>query len=1360
MQRISCALFAFILTIFLFSKSAQAQCPNAGFNSTGAVCAGQAINLNNITTGATNYLWDFCGGDFSTLPVVTRDTASATAGPMAVSPVFDGTNWYAFMISDDASIVRLDYGPTLNSVPAFTNLGNVGGEIGGPHRSNMSVFQYAGNWYGMLANQATGKLIRYDFTSSLANVPTTSSVTYPAISGAWFQNLVVDNGHYYLFVATFSANISLFDFGLDPTSAPTVSTITASGIITDIKFEKICDSWYGFLGDFSGSVKRLDFGTSLTNASPALNVITDGLSSSVSLATAFDGKDWVIFAQSFGAALSELNFGNDLLSTTPVVSTVSLPGFTGSGINVSVAKEQSAFYLFTTSFANSAYGTIKYEAPCSASPSTSAQVTPAGVIYSSGGTYWVSISATDGSGNTDYFADSLNISYAPNTGFIATGFCLGDITQFTDTSTIQVGTITQWHWDFGDTDTSDQQNITHTYAISSTDTVTLTAYASSGCASTATLVVDITPRPAASFILPNGCSDVQLLFTDNSNISAGTISNWLWTFGNGDSSSLQSPYYGFPDGGNFNITLQATSAAGCSDDTTFSISISPSPDAAFIATNTCIGQTVSFTDQTTSQAAIAFYSWDFGDLSGTSAVASPTYTYATAVPATYNVTFIVQSVNSCSDTVMLPVHVSNPPSALFNYTPPNACQGNMVMFTDQSNGNGDTISGWQWNFDDGSIDSIMNPSHVFDSAGTFHVSLIAYSPSSCPSSPFIQDVVVIQSPIANIGYSEVCLGDAIPFTDLSTPPFGSTIVSRMWNFDDGDSTSVTDPFHTFAAAGVHQVILTVTTNYGCTNSDTIYVAVHAHPVAAYSYQNACTDYATLFTNNSTTSEGYISVFEWNFGDPGSASNTSGLENPTHTYDSASVGFHSVYLIVTNNFGCRDSVLQTIDVNFSVIPNFTYSPTCLGDIMSFSNFSQNSNLDSTWTWNFGDQQTISIQNPAHYYVYAGTYTVTLTALSVDGCLSSASKDVVVSDIPVADFSTLPACIHTPYQFTDNSSVSNGSITAWDWTLDTLATDTVQNPLYTFDATGTYSVNLVVYSDIGCVDSVRKNVTVHALPVPNFTYSPQYGNPPLVVNFTNLTDILGQCSYAWDFGDNTSGSSSIAPQHNYLDTGRFEIQLIATSNFGCVDSISKGIYVIKPVLDAAVTDVSASLVNNQLSIQANIANLGTVDIDSVIMQAQLQDGTVIEEVYHQLLPNGSNGIQSYDFVARFNIPPSSSVDFYCVSVIKPNGKDDDVQSNNEKCSSLTNEFSIMEPFPNPFTDQLQMNAVLPYEDYLTVELYNNLGQKLSTIFDGQGTTGLNLIHADFSSLADGVYTIRFSFREQDVVRQVIKSSNKKD
>src|SRR5262245_7485579 len=110
---------AFTLTQVI-SSSVHAQCPDASFVSTAAVCAGQAISLNNTTTGGVSYEWDFCGGDMSATPAVLRDTLTATAGPIAITPVFDGTNWYAFLASaDDATVVRYDYGNSLDNIPTF-----------------------------------------------------------------------------------------------------------------------------------------------------------------------------------------------------------------------------------------------------------------------------------------------------------------------------------------------------------------------------------------------------------------------------------------------------------------------------------------------------------------------------------------------------------------------------------------------------------------------------------------------------------------------------------------------------------------------------------------------------------------------------------------------------------------------------------------------------------------------------------------------------------------------------------------------------------------------------------------------------------------------------------------------------------------------------------------------------------------------------------------------------------------------------------------------------------------------------------------------------------------------------------------
>jgi len=1352
-----------LLVMFSFFTAVHAQCPDASFSITQPVCPQQDITFTNSSTSAVSYQWDFCAGDFNSGLFTKFDTATPVNIASYAVAVIDGPDHYGFLCGrNNDNLVRLDFGNSFSNAPFINDLGNPQGVFSSP--VGLAFHQEGGIWYAIEISLYNSTATLYTFGSGLANAPTAATaITVPGLSQPRSLDLTVEGGNVFAaFMNNANDQLVIADFGPSITNAtPTVNSYTVTGIASGwgVAFAHSCNLSCVFVTSYAlSAMMRVDFTNTLQNAPTAVTTLPTSLFLPSGLSVVSENGRWTAIVSSYvGGVISIVDIGTDLLNNTPtLLSSYTVPG--ASSLNgLTTIKENSDWLIAVADESVSKFVGVVPQNNCSANQQVSTDQVPLNVQYNLDGTYHIALEAYDANGNVDLFGDSIVIAPAPVVVFTFENLCEGDFVQFYDSSTLSSGTITNRHWDFGDSDTSDVVNPTHQYAATGTYPVTLTLTANSGCTSALTQSVTISARPFANFTLPVGCSDSLLNFTDASSISSGSITNWLWTFGNGDSLSTQNPTYAFPDGGGFDITLLVTSDSGCTDDTTYNLGINPSPDAAFIVDNTCVGQSVTFTDQTVSQSPVTSYSWDFGD-SNTSNLASPSHTYATGVPFTYNVVFVVQAQNSCSDYVTIPVRISNPPTANFIYSPGSACENNMVTFTDLSTGNGDTISGWSWDFGDGFSDSIESPMHEFTTADTFHVSLIAYSPSNCPSPPSTQDIIVNQGAIVNIGYSEVCLGFPIPFTDLSSPPPGDTVVSRLWLFDGVDTSTQANPLYLFATPGLHQVILTVTTNLGCTSADTITLTVHDNPTAAFSYINACTDFPTIFTDNSTVdSLAYIAMYEWNFGDPGDTNNTSALANPTHTYDSAVVGMHNVTLIVTDNFGCRDSILQTLDVNFSVIPNFAYSPTCLGGIMSFTNFSRNANLDSTWTWNFGDQQTQAIENPAHYYVYAGTYTVTLTALSVDGCLSSASKDVTVSAIPVADFSTPPACIHTPYQFTDNSTVSNGVIDTWTWTFDTLGTDTNQNPVFTFDTIGVYSVNLVVETSIGCIDSVRKNVTVHALPVPNFSFSPQYGNPPLDVAFTNLTNLTS--TYTWDFGDGAQISTVPSPHHIYQDTGRYSIELIATTAFGCVDSITKSIYVIRPLLDAAVTNVSATLINGQLSIQANIANLGTVDIDSVIMQAQLEDGTVIQESYQQLLPNGSNGIQSYSFVARFNIAPSSNVSFYCVSVIKPNGQNDDVESNNQKCSSLTNEISIMEPYPNPFSDELQVNVILPYDDYLTVEIYSYLGQKIKTLYDGMGKTGLNAINVDFSSLSGGVYIIRYIFRDQEIKRKVIKQSKKK-
>ncbi len=648
--------------------------------------------------------------------------------------------------------------------------------------------------------------------------------------------------------------------------------------------------------------------------------------------------------------------------------------------------------------------------------------------------------------------------------------------------------------------------------------------------------------------------------------------------------------------------------------------------------------------------------------------------------------------------------------------------------------------------------------HIFTS-GSY--SLTAIDTNGCVRTDSTYATIVGLPPVANFLSTSVCEGAVTQFTDSSyDPTTGNSVVAWLWDFGDGFTDTLQNTSHTFATFGNHTVVLTVTSNYGCPDNDTATVVVHPLPVASFINTNPCKNVAVQFNSTSTIdTSSSIANYLWNFGDPASGgANSSASQNPTHVYNAP--GNNIVSLITTSNFGCSDTAVDVLIIRNSSTPHFLYLPTCYGSLMQFTNLSAPASLDIAWSWDFGDGSGSNpLENPTHLYGIAQTYNVTLTVFASTGCVTSATTPVTVSPLPVAAFVHAPACIGVPYQFIDSSHVASGSITAWDWHFDTLDSSNVQNPFFTFPDTGNYNISLKVYSNIGsgvnCTNSISRTIHVNPLPVANFSFNPQFGNPPQVVVFTNLTSNVNANTYAWDFGDGGT-SALINPQHLYTDTSLFPLQLIATTPFGCKDTSQKNIYIIRPILDLALIGLSSSYVlDNHLHIIVDLANLGTRPIDKFKIQSRLADGTPIEEPFLQTLSNGYQG----------QMELSSSLDlgsglakYYCVSAVKPNDVDDDVLQNNEICKNLTNDFIVVNPYPNPFNDHLVFQLILPYKGDLSIEVFDLLGRKL-TIYEGVGHEGSNLFAADLSDHPNGTYTVRFKFLETEIVKSVVKVERKK-
>ncbi|MHC5080728.1 MAG: PKD domain-containing protein, partial [Planctomycetota bacterium] len=205
----------------------------------------------------------------------------------------------------------------------------------------------------------------------------------------------------------------------------------------------------------------------------------------------------------------------------------------------------------------------------------------------------------------------------------------GDTVSFTDQST---GSVTSWLWNFGDSASSNQQNPTHSYSNSGVYTVSLTVSGTTGSdTETKTNYITVTPRADFTGTPASGPGELSVNFIDQ---SAGQVTSWSWNFGDGQTSTQQSPTHNYTSAGNFTVVLTVSGPHGNDTMTkTDYISVTgPGVDFSGTPRSGVEPLTVSFTASVTGT--VTQYDWDFGD-GGSSSTQHPTHVYA--APGTYTV---------------------------------------------------------------------------------------------------------------------------------------------------------------------------------------------------------------------------------------------------------------------------------------------------------------------------------------------------------------------------------------------------------------------------------------------------------------------------------------------------------------------------------------------------------------------------------------------------------------------------------------------------------------------------------------------------------------------------------------------------
>lgn len=689
----------------------------------------------------------------------------------------------------------------------------------------------------------------------------------------------------------------------------------------------------------------------------------------------------------------------------------------------------------------------------------------------------------------------------------------------------------------------------------------------------------------------SGCSPLIVIFQD---LSTGSPTLWSWSFGNGNTSTIQNPTATYFTPGTYTVILTTTNASGTNTLTRTSyITVYDNPTVNFSSnvTSGCFPLRVQFTDGSTPGIGNTNVSWewDFGN-GTTSTLQNPLATYNTA--GTFNVTLKVTNDKGCIRTLSRPNYIAVTTGVVASFTnpQPTVCAAPAsISFTNTSTGP-PTLS-YQWDFGDGSpISTVMNPVHIYNASGTFTATLITTSSAGCEDTARSVPIIVGGYNPSFTSPATVCINLAASFVNTSSPlPINST-----WNFGDGSPIGTgLNVTHTYTVAGPYTVWM-YNNNGGCVDSVSQLITVAPDPVADFTAPFTSRCEPPLTVNFQDLSTGGAVGWQWDFGD----GNTSTAQNPTHTY--IAYGNFTVTLIATNASGCNDTITRTSYIRVQraaiTIPNlpargcipFTISPTPI--ITSVDAI-------TSYEWDFGDGSPASfLPNPTHTYLLQGTYTVRLIITTSTGCRDTLLIPAAVrtGSIPIADFSAIPlpnVCATESVQFTDLSTPA--TVDEWQWDFGDGATAFVRNPLHNYNDTGYFTIRLIAMNN-GCPDTVTKIDYMYVLPpIARFTYTPNCGNR---VNFT-FTDnsiinpMILPVSWQWDFGDATS-STLQNPVHNFPGLGIYTVRLIV-NNGGCADTTYQTINAVDETPDFTADQTTTCKI---ATIIFNAANLNFANITS--------------------------------------------------------------------------------------------------------------------------------------------------------------------
>ncbi len=775
-------------------------------------------------------------------------------------------------------------------------------------------------------------------------------------------------------------------------------------------------------------------------------------------------------------------------------------------------------------------------------------------LYADTGTYLAKLytykPSFDGCSNYDSAFVEVRIYGKPIARFSKTNLCDSLTAIFTDQSIMpspETKLISIWNIQ-GAGGLKYGNPVSHLFDTTGKFEVSMEVITNNQCKDTLVDSLMVNPIPIANFDISNACFYDSTYLFDQSFLLTGDIDTHRWEYSDFSGSLDENPSHYFQDSGRYEITLYVVSDSGCRDTVTKELYKYPRMDVSFSYNDTCFGEGNIFLNTSTK---------DGGNYTDTTWYTSEpdtafTYNYSSIFGnvGSFTVQLVMEQDSFCTDTFTKIVEVDPLPVALFTVS--GLCLSDSTSFLDVSSLSSGTYT-LAWDFDDGMTGAGYANTIQYASLGQKSVMLTATSDLGCVSDTTI-NVLITNPEIVSLNIADVCEGTSQIFSSNNSLGLDS-FSSYSWTVEGNVIGSGFITSYNATPAGIYKVNLDVRTKNGCAISLLDSFEAYVSPSADFLVSNVCDGENILPLDNSTISApGTVNGYQWYIN--GASSSTE--QNPIISTSGA--GDYDIKLKVSSVNGCIDSIQKSATVYPTPNTAFNSANQCFGENTTFTNasaISTGSVSSILWTIDGADYTSNTV---LYIFPTFGDYPIRLISESDRGCKDTLTRAVSIHPLPILDVQLAvdSGCIPFDAEVINKSTIPTGTIstTTYIWGDGTVN----QSNTHVYGTPGTYTVSIAAESDQGCRDSIAISnpIRIFNLPSADFRFTPL--EPSTLTEFVTFKDSSSTDVVQWDWTTSDGGYyTGILAEHQFLDSGEYNVTLTVVNDKGCEDDISKLIYV---------------------------------------------------------------------------------------------------------------------------------------------------------------------------------------------------------